>query len=883
MDTKETWAQTESSYADMLVSDPLSYDVWIRYGRILQDQGRLQQAEAAYRRAIGLEPRRIQGHLRLGQVLNLQNKAPEAIEVFDALLQITSDDLQAPQGASGLLPSKETALSTSTVLTPNPTHPFKDKFQNIRGESNDLTAEEWIAEGDFANNKRNWLCAAEAYAKALEKNPTLSHVWIQYGHCLKEQGFFPQAEVAYRRAELTAPDGWDPKLQLGHLLKRLGRRGEAISYFKSLLQFEVPRLEASRELEAMGVDNFLTSQFEVRFNRGDVDAIAHISDELTKIRNVIEKIEQVLPDISAQNSWPLSLYSQFRKMHSLQPPPGKGTPSIINVLLTLDSQDEITVWDQLNSIFSQSDKEFVISAFGGTHIEKSIVERMKHAVPRLNLIYDEPSSEPTAYLERVISSIEKEWVVLLAAGGILDRRALDWFGFAASQNDATDAWICDEEWTSRNLDAAPNLEMQPEIRQIPDYDYALDFGAEGQTLLVRRSCLLDIVVSHKNISLEVLRNLVFLDLARKKRIKHIPFPLVSRSIKFSQIPTSAHLDAIDIHAAQYNIGHLIEYNRTSSHLPVEITWKSQVNSENITVIISTRDNIRDLAALIGGMRALSAVPSAVSFIIVDNGSVDPDAIKHINFLDAEDDILVLRIDEPFNWSRLNNIAVSYCKSKHIIFANDDMAAITQSWDNVVRGLLDRKDVGMVGAMLFYPDDSIQHAGIIFNSDKRSVHDGLHVIRSDLHLHKRYLATRSVSAVTGAFLAVRREDFIDFGGFDEIHMPVAHSDVDFAMKVRAAGLKVIWTPRLEFYHYESKTRGFDHLSTSSTAREISERSVLQMRWGEAMGVEPSLSPVWVRSGLPCRRITTISHAALCDYLAMSRRSEIWAPESPLHNG
>src|SRR5216110_1676120 len=104
-------------------------------------------------------------------------------------------------------------------------------------------------------------------------------------------------------------------------------------------------------------------------------------------------------------------------------------------------------------------------------------------------------------------------------------------------------------------------------------------------------------------------------------------------------------------------------------------------------------------------------------------------------------------------------------------------------------------------------------------------------------------TRAVSAVDGAFLAIRRETFLAHGGFDAAGLPIAHSDIDLALKLRSSGLKILWTPHVTLRHFESKTRGLDHLDPEKAARNRAERRLLIERWGAALTGEPSLNPFW----------------------------------------
>src|SRR5262249_18723464 len=152
-------------------------------------------------------------------------------------------------------------------------------------------------------------------------------------------------------------------------------------------------------------------------------------------------------------------------------------------------------------------------------------------------------------------------------------------------------------------------------------------------------------------------------------------------------------------------------------------------------------------------------PEALHVMIVDNGSRDRATLRILKTLAAEPWARVERIDESFNWSRLNNRAVDLSDEPLIVFANDDMVMLSDNWDRQLRGLLARPEVGAVGARLLYPDGTVQHAGILFDWQGLAIHDGLYEPHANAGPCGRWHVPRAVSAVDGAFLALRRETFL----------------------------------------------------------------------------------------------------------------------------
>jgi len=158
---------------------------------------------------------------------------------------------------------------------------------------------------------------------------------------------------------------------------------------------------------------------------------------------------------------------------------------------------------------------------------------------------------------------------------------------------------------------------------------------------------------------------------------------------------------------------------------------------------------------------------------------------------------------PYNWSRMNNLAVSRTKAPYIIFLNDDIQIITDNWIENMLQYAQQKDVGGVGVMLLYPDNSIQHAGDFITENGTGDHCFNGMDSRSFEINGLAQVVREVSAVTGACMMVRRDVFEEVGGFDENLRNF--DDYDFCLRLRESGYKLIYTPYSKLYHHESPTR------------------------------------------------------------------------------
>jgi GT2 family glycosyltransferase len=375
-------------------------------------------------------------------------------------------------------------------------------------------------------------------------------------------------------------------------------------------------------------------------------------------------------------------------------------------------------------------------------------------------------------------------------------------------------------------------------------------------------------------SVEMARSLMLLSLAQDGRVGHIPCALVRRYGVTKTDPT-AHYKAVQTHLAAYKSGRVQVEPGIIPSGPLSVSWRAENPEAPIAVIIPTRNNGADLDRAISSLKAKAAAPDSLQIVVVDNGSSDAGTCAILDRL-AKEGTKVIAIDEPFNWSRLNNQAVVQVDTSLLLFVNDDVTMLTDGWDQILRGLLDRREVGAVGARLLYPDETLQHAGMLFGWPGSTViHDGLYESKNEPGPARRWHVTRAVSAVTGAFLATRREAFETHGVFDEINLPVAYSDVDYALKLRRSGLKILWTPQITLHHLESKTRGFDHIDGEKRVRDSVERAVMQRRWGVPLETEPALNPLWHMATRPFRLLAPPSQARLWGHIQRCAAKNPWA--------
>ncbi len=227
----------------------------------------------------------------------------------------------------------------------------------------------------------------------------------------------------------------------------------------------------------------------------------------------------------------------------------------------------------------------------------------------------------------------------------------------------------------------------------------------------------------------------------------------------------------------------------------------------VSVIIPSRDRPDLLRACIAGLRRHTDYPG-LEILVVDNGSVLPEALSLLDELKDLAGVAVLKDPGPFNHSRLNNLGVAATRAPVLALLNDDILVSDPDWLSEMVSLAIRPGVGAVGAKLLYPDGRIQHAGVVLGLGPHGVagHELRGFAGDATGPQYRLVTTRRTSAVTAACLVVERAKFDAVGGFDESSFPIAFNDVDLCLRLSEAGYLSVWTPFARLIHRESASRG-----------------------------------------------------------------------------
>ena len=316
---------------------------------------------------------------------------------------------------------------------------------------------------------------------------------------------------------------------------------------------------------------------------------------------------------------------------------------------------------------------------------------------------------------------------------------------------------------------------------------------------------------------------------RTQNIFHIPEVLYHWRKSLGSTALAGQAKAYSTDAGQRAIAeHLrrsgVAATVVSSEAPNRYRVRAAITDDPlVSIIIPTRDAVEVLERCIRSIETRTDYPN-YEIVIIDNGSSEAETLKFFSKLRHR----VIRMDEPFNYSRLNNFGVQHAKGDFLLLLNNDTEVISPGWMRAMLELCHLPEVGVAGAKLYYPDRSIQHAGVVLGIKGVAGHSHKYFPARNRGYFDSLTCIRNYSAVTAACMLVRRDAFEAVGGFDE-ELRVAFNDVDFCIRVREKGYRIAWTPYAELYHHESATRGFD-----LDPREI---ELMKRRWKETLVNDP----------------------------------------------
>lgn len=260
------------------------------------------------------------------------------------------------------------------------------------------------------------------------------------------------------------------------------------------------------------------------------------------------------------------------------------------------------------------------------------------------------------------------------------------------------------------------------------------------------------------------------------------------------------------------------------------TYYEISGNPKVTILIPNRDHGEDLARCIRSVQGKTTYEN-YEILVIENNSREKETFELYRELQENGEARVITWEHPFQYAAIHNFAVKEARGDYLVFLNNDTEVISESWLEEMLGICQKPQVGAVGAKLFYPDGTIQHAGVILGLGGVAGHIYAGFPGDKDGYAARLVSVQDLSAVTGACMMTKKVIYQELGGMDE-RFAVAYNDVDYCLRLREAGYSVVFTPYAALYHYESKTRGYED-TLEKQKRLEKETEAFRKRWGELL--------------------------------------------------
>jgi len=506
-----------------------------------------------------------------------------------------------------------------------------------------------------------------------------------------------------------------------------------------------------------------------------------------------------------------------------------------SILVPLYNTSDFFLKEMLRSVICQTYQNWELCLSDGSEESGNRVQRICKRFAKRDkrirynrLVKNEGISSNTNHC---IDMATGEFMVLLDHDDLLHPSALHEVAFAINEQNADFVYTDEDTFHITPYDA-----FQPHYK--PDFapdnlratNYICHLIAFKATLLEKAGCFRSEFDGSQD------HDLVLRLTEQATEIVHIPKILYYWRAHSSSVAASSEAKDYTHEAGRKAIAeHLIRVGLAGTVEDTAVANTHRIRYEVageplISIIIQNKDHKEDIDKCLKSIFELSTYNN-YEIVIVENNSILEETFAFYDTLKNNNRIEVIHWDKEFNYSAINNYGAKYANGEYILFLNNDIEIITPDWMQEMLMFAQRADIGAVGAKLYYPDDAIQHAGLILGIGGVAGHAHKYFPRSHFGYMNRLIYSQNVSGVTAACVMMPKEVFEEVNGFNEL-LEVAFNDVDICMRIRKAGYLIVFTPFAELYHYESKTRGYED-TPEKKARFAGETELCQALWKDVL--------------------------------------------------
>lgn len=510
---------------------------------------------------------------------------------------------------------------------------------------------------------------------------------------------------------------------------------------------------------------------------------------------------------------------------------------LISILVPTYNTPEKLLREMLDSVVAQSYSNWQLCIADGSedkNIVKNIIDEYIKNEKRIvykSLEKNEGISENT---NRAFELADGEFIGLLDHDDLLEPDAL-FEVVKILQDKSIDVIYTDEDKVMEDLSEYwdPNLKPDFSIDLLRSHNYITHF-------FVAKKELIDLVGAfRKEFDGAQDYDLILRCVEKANKIAHIAKPLYHWRMcqgSTADDPRSkmycydAGKRAIEAHLERCGIKGTVDYAGENLWGLYHVTYETE-NNPLVSIIIANKDHVSDLKKCIDSIYSKSTYKN-IEFVIVENNSEKSETFEYYEELTRKyENVKVVKWEREFNYSAINNFGVSYAVGDYILLLNNDTELISPNAIKEMLGICMRKDVGIVGAKLLYADDTVQHAGVVIGFDRFAGHVFNGIARGAFGFMMRPIINCNYSAVTAACLMTKKTVFDEVAGLTE-ELAIAGNDVDYCLKVREKNYLVVYNAFSEWYHYESKSRGYEN-TPEKKARFEHEKEIFRARWAKVL--------------------------------------------------
>jgi len=517
-----------------------------------------------------------------------------------------------------------------------------------------------------------------------------------------------------------------------------------------------------------------------------------------------------------------------------------GVRPLISVLMPVFNTPEPWLRKAIDSLRSQlyGNWELCIADDASTALHvRQILKEYENCDPRIRVVWREKNGHISASSNSALELVRGDFIAMLDHDDEISEHALYLVAEELNRNPELDFLYSDQDKIDTNgtrYDPYFKSDFNPDLLRSQNY---VDHLAVFRTSIVRDIGGWRTAFDGSQDYDLVLR---FIELTTPAKICHIPYVLyhwraVPGSIAShvneknyapmrSRQALAEHLDRLGIQANVTSNYPDYSIHRVIYSLPKEVPL--------VSIIIPTMDGLEFLSRCIDGVLHKTDYVN-IEVIIVNNRSVKTETHDYLKSISKDRRIKILDYDFEFNYSKINNFAVREAKGSILALLNNDVEVINGDWLTEMVSHALRPEIGAVGAKLYYPDDTIQHAGVFLGYKGRAGHIYRYASRYWMGHWARAVLVQNFTAVTAACMVLRRDVFEEVGGFDEQRLTITFNDVDLCLRIYEKGYRNLFTPHAELYHLESKTRG-------KLAYQV-EEDYFENRWKHLINRDPAYNP------------------------------------------